>query len=138
MTVPPSDEDALRHLYAKVGQNTQQLNMMMSVMSDHHKKQETMSEKFQINLRAHIEDEMGSLNEHREEIRKLHEKIDKMVIPDHPEQHNWIAQQILIEAERHEIKKEVWKKVLTGGVWAGLIALGSVILYAIEHYLGKQ
>ena len=55
----------------------------------------------------------------------------------HQEQHKWIEKQMKVAEAKDEFWTGVAHKVISGGIWAGIVALMSVLAYALKAYIGN-
>ena len=131
-TVPPnpyqseprmvqSPDAYMLQMNRQLGENTSHLKTLMYAFDAHVKKEE-----------AHLKDDA----EFKRKLHKTLEQIRENTLDD-GEQKEWLRHQILKDIERHELKKEIWKKIVTGGIWAGVVGIATLAWYGFKHVMEK-
>ena len=76
-----------------------------------------------------------------EKLERLIQLIESVMVAKkedwamHQEQHKWIEKQMKAAESREEFWSSVANKVISGGIWAGIVGLSTVLGYALKTYL---
>lgn len=93
----------------------------------------TLIEKFD----DHVFDEALSTKQLKEKVEFISQTIQN--IREYPEAHyDYVELQIEIARDRHSIRMDALKKVVSGSIWAGIVGIATLIYYGVLHTLDKH
>ncbi len=69
-------------------------------------------------------------------LNELTKRMDAMPDAEHKEHHDFINTLIKESEQRQRVRAAVLEKLTSGGIWAGISAIGALIWLGIKHKFG--